>query len=63
VVAAIGDALRRIAATGKAAGILTLDPGFAQVCIGWGSRFTAVGVDLVLLAKAAQSLAAVVRPG
>ncbi len=61
VVAAIEDALRRIAATGKAAGILTLDQGFARSCIGWGSRFTAVGVDLVLLAKAARDLAAAFR--
>lgn len=63
VVAAIEDALRRIAATGKAAGILTLDQGFARSCIGWGSRATAVGVDLVLLAKAAQDLASAFRAG
>lgn len=56
VVAAIEDALRRIAATGKAAGILVLDPAFAQTCMGWGSRITAVGVDLVLLAAAVRGL-------
>lgn len=58
VVAALEDALRRIDATGKAAGILMLDPVFAKVCMGWGSRFTAVGVDLVTLAKAVQGLRA-----
>ena len=56
VVAAIEDALRRIDATGKAAGILTLDPAFARTCMGWGSRVTCVGVDLVLLAAAVRGL-------
>ncbi len=58
VVAAIEDALRRIAATGKAAGILALDPDFARSCMGWGSRVTGVGVDLVTLARAVRALRA-----
>lgn len=58
VVAAIEDALRRIDATGKAAGILVLDPVFAKQCMAWGSRFTAVGVDLVTLARAMRALQA-----
>jgi 4-hydroxy-2-oxoheptanedioate aldolase len=56
VVAAIEDALRRIDATGKAAGILVLDPAFAKLCMGWGSRVTCVGVDVVTLATAVQGL-------
>lgn len=56
VVAVLEDALRRIDATGKAAGILVLDPVFAQVCMGWGSRVTAVGVDVGLLAAAVRGL-------
>lgn len=57
VVAAIEDAVRRIVAAGKPAGILTLDPEFADTCMGWGTRFTAVGMDIALLATAARGLA------
>jgi 4-hydroxy-2-oxoheptanedioate aldolase len=49
-------AIRAIVAAGKPAGILSLDPQLAQDCIGWGSTFTAVGVDLSLLTKAARQL-------
>ena len=58
VVAAIKDAIHRIVATGKPAGILTLDPVFARTCIGWGTRFTALGMDIALLAHAARALVA-----
>ncbi len=54
VVAAIEDAVRRIVATGKAAGILTFDPAFARTCMSWGTRFTAVGMDLALMVNAAR---------
>ena len=57
VVAAIDDAIRRIVATGKAAGILTLDPAYARHCLELGTRFTAVGVDMALLRGAASDLA------
>lgn len=56
VVAAIEDALGRIVATGKAAGILTLDHAFARRCIELGTNFTAVGVDMALLRGAAVGL-------
>jgi 4-hydroxy-2-oxoheptanedioate aldolase len=62
VVAAIEDAVKRIVATGKAAGILTFDPAFARACIGWGTGFTAVGMDLALLTAATRALAAAFRP-
>ncbi|MFL9503860.1 aldolase/citrate lyase family protein [Rhodopseudomonas palustris] len=57
VVAAIDDAIRRIVATGKAAGILTLDPAYARHCLELGTSFTAVGVDMALLRAAASDLA------
>jgi 4-hydroxy-2-oxoheptanedioate aldolase len=61
VVAAIEAAIKRIVAAGKPAGILTVDQDFARRCIGWGTRFTAVGVDLWLLSAAARGLAASFR--
>jgi 4-hydroxy-2-oxoheptanedioate aldolase len=57
VKAAILDAIGRIAATGKAAGILTLDRPFAQECMAKGSSFTAVGVDLVTMLAGVRALA------
>jgi 4-hydroxy-2-oxoheptanedioate aldolase len=56
VVAAIEDAIRRIVRTGKPAGILTLDPAFARQCMDWGTRFTAVGMDIALMVRAARAL-------
>jgi len=56
VVAKIEDAIKRIAACGKPAGILTGDEAFAQRCIALGTTFTAVGVDVGLLAKATTQL-------
>jgi 4-hydroxy-2-oxoheptanedioate aldolase len=61
VKAAIKDAIRRITATGKPAGILTSDAAFARACMGWGTRFTAVGMDIGLMLHAARSLAASYR--
>ena len=59
--AAIEGAIRRITATGKPAGILTSDAAFARACMGWGTRFTAVGMDIGLMLQAARSLAASYR--
>lgn len=61
VVAAIEDGIRRIAAVGKPPGILTGDAGFARQCMGWGTRFTAVGMDLSLMVNAARHLSAAFR--
>lgn len=61
VKAAIEDAIRRITATGKPAGILTSDAAFARACMGWGTRFTAVGMDIGLMLHAARGLAASYR--
>lgn len=57
VVSAVEDAIRRVVAAGKPAGILTGDRSFAERCVSLGSSFTAVGVDAALLARAADLLA------
>lgn len=62
VVAMIERAVRAIVAAGKPAGILTLDPAFARQCMGWGTTFTAVGMDIALLAQAARGLRAGFAP-
>lgn len=62
VIAAIRDAIGRITAAGKPAGILAVDPAFARDCIGWGTTFTAVGVDVLLLVQAAKAALAPFRP-
>ncbi|MDQ7988939.1 MAG: aldolase/citrate lyase family protein [Candidatus Dactylopiibacterium sp.] len=62
VQAAIHDAVARILATGKPAGILTGDEAQARQYIEWGCRFTAVGADIALLARASEQLAARFQP-
>ncbi len=57
VKATVLDAIRRIRAAGKPAGILTLDPEFLEECVEAGSLFTAVDVDAVLLRRSAAALA------
>ena len=56
VVAAVEDAIRRIGAAGKPAGILTLDAVFARRCMALGTRFTAVGVDGAVLSRGVDAL-------
>ena len=51
----IRDALGRIAASDKAAGILALDHATAQSYRDWGAQFLAVGIDVVMLAQAARA--------
>lgn len=55
---AVLDAIRRIAATGKPAGVLTLEPGMIEDCLAAGARFVAVEVDIHLLLATAQATAA-----
>lgn len=57
VQAAIQDAVKRLTAIGKPAGILTPSEVDARRYIEWGYRFVAVGSDLGLLAKHADALA------
>jgi len=58
VVAAIEDAVARIRACGKAAGILVGDERLAKHYIGIGCTFVAVGSDIGVLARGAEALAA-----
>ena len=57
VIKTIEDAIKRIRACGKGAGILTSDRQLANQYISAGTTFTAVGVDAALLARAAEALA------
>ncbi|GAB5512070.1 MAG: 4-hydroxy-2-oxoheptanedioate aldolase [Hyphomicrobiales bacterium] len=54
--AAIDDAIARLQALGVPSGILTLDTVEGASFIGQGTNFTAVGVDLALLANAVADL-------
>ncbi len=58
VLAAIDDAIRRIVASGKAAGILTTDQALARHYLALGCTFVAVGMDVRLLAAGARALRA-----
>ena len=57
VVEAIFDALTRITAAGKAAGILTLDPGMQRQCLDLGVTFLATSIDVTLFASAMRGAA------
>ena len=54
---AVEDAIGRIRARGKPAGILTPDPVLAARFIELGTTFTAVGVDAGILSRATENLA------
>lgn len=56
VVAAILSGFDRLAAVGVPSGILTLDPTESRRFMDHGSNFTAVGVDLALLADSVAAL-------
>jgi len=53
----IEDAIRRIRACGKPAGILATDEASTRRYIEWGTTFTAVGLDAMILAREADALA------
>jgi 4-hydroxy-2-oxoheptanedioate aldolase len=53
----IVDAIAKVRAAGKAAGILVTDQKLANDYIAHGANFVAVGVDTTLLVKAATDLA------
>lgn len=55
--AAILDAIARIRATGKPAGILSLDPALLKDAAAAGSIFTAVDVDQAILLRGARAIA------
>ncbi len=63
VVAAVEDAIRRVTAAGKPAGVLTYDIDFARRCMELGTVFTAVGADLAILMRGVGRLAAEFKQG
>jgi 4-hydroxy-2-oxoheptanedioate aldolase len=63
VQAVIDDGLRRIIASGKAAGILTTDQKQARHYLDMGCHFVAVGIDVVTLAAGARALRAAFSGG
>lgn len=56
VVQAIEGAITKIAASNKAAGILTLDETFANRCMDLGATFVAVGIDVTAYATAMRTI-------
>jgi 4-hydroxy-2-oxoheptanedioate aldolase len=58
VQSAIEKAVKRIRALGKPAGILATDEASSRRYIGWGTNFTAVGLDGMILARETEKLAA-----
>jgi 4-hydroxy-2-oxoheptanedioate aldolase len=63
VQAAIEDAVKRLKARGKPAGILTGNEDEARRYIAWGYVFVAVGADVGLLARNADALAKKFKTG
>lgn len=61
VKAVVLDALRRIRAAGRTAGVLSTDPGYIEDCRLAGANFIGVGIDVVLYAQAMRALAAKYR--
>jgi 4-hydroxy-2-oxoheptanedioate aldolase len=61
VQSAIRDGIARIRACGKGAGILATDEPSARRYIEWGTTFTAVGMDAMILARESERLAAKFR--
>jgi 4-hydroxy-2-oxoheptanedioate aldolase len=58
VQSAIQDAIKRIRACGKPAGILATDDASTKRYMDWGTVFTAVGLDIMVLARETEKLAA-----
>jgi 4-hydroxy-2-oxoheptanedioate aldolase len=60
---ALEDAVQRLKAVGKPAGILTVNEEEARRYIGWGYTFVAVGSDVGLLSRGADALAKKFKAG
>lgn len=57
VQSAIEKAVKRIRELGKPAGILATDEASTRRYMGWGTNFTAVGLDAMILARETEKLA------
>ena len=55
--AAVLDALTRIAASGKAAGMLSTEDAFIADCVKAGARFVGVGIDVLAYVGAMRTIA------
>lgn len=55
--AAVLGAIGRIAASGRAAGVLAVEDGFIADCLQAGARFVGVGIDVTAFAGAMRALA------
>jgi len=53
---AVLGAIGRLKQMGKAAGVLSADPDFAEECLAAGATFVAVGLDAVILARGTDAL-------
>lgn len=60
---AVLDALSRIAASGKAAGMLSTDDAFIADCVTAGARFVGVGIDVLAYVGALRARAKQFIPG
>jgi 4-hydroxy-2-oxoheptanedioate aldolase len=58
VLSAIEDALGRLRGLGTPAGILALDLDYARECVDRGTTFTAIGLDVGVLARGTEELGA-----
>lgn len=63
VKAAVLNALSRIRAADRSAGVLSTDPDYIAACKDAGANFVGVGIDVTLLAGALRALAARYRDG
>lgn len=63
VVATIEQAIARIRACGKPVGILAPDPDFAKRCMQLGATFTAVAIDVGILARGTENAVRQFRSG
>lgn len=54
---AVMDAIRRIAASGKVAGVLSTDDAFLAECRAAGARFVGVGIDVLMFVEAMRARA------
>jgi 4-hydroxy-2-oxoheptanedioate aldolase len=62
VTAAVAQAIQRIVASGKAAGVFTTDPALTKAYQACGANFLAIGADTSLLRSAAVNLLNNVKP-
>ena len=60
---AIAEGIGTVRAAGKAAGVLSAEPGIARGYIAAGASFIAVGIDTILLVRAARDLRAAFSDG